>query len=215
MTEKEESQVEILEEKEPEVVEVPSEEETCKDCDPETCDCPDASVEQHEDKPKKGKFFQKKEDASREIITELKATIDDLEQKSLRDKAELINYRKRKDEEVSRMMKYCNENIVKELLGVTDNFERAIAMDDTNLEDEVSKFLSGFKMIYCNLDQILIKYGVAEIPAKDQEFDPSMHQAVLTEHVDGTPPGIIIEVMQKGYTLKDKVIRPSMVKVSE
>lgn len=159
--------------------------------------------------------LSKEEEKSREIIAELKATIDELEQKSLRDKAELINYRKRKDEEVARMMKYCNEDMVKELLGVIDNFERAIGMDDHNLEDEVSKFLSGFKMIYCNLDQILKKYGVSEIETKEQAFDPAFHQAVLTEHADGVEPGMIIEVMQKGYMLKDKVIRPSMVKVSE
>ena len=113
------------------------------------------------------------------------------------------------------MMKYCNEDMVKELLGVIDNFERAIGMDDHNLEDEVSKFLSGFKMIYCNLDQILKKYGVSEIETKEQAFDPAFHKAVLTEHADGVEPGMIIEVMQKGYMLKDKVIRPSMVKVSE
>ena len=70
-------------------------------------------------------------------------------------------------------------------------------------------------MIYCNLDQILTKFGVVEIEAKGKEFDPAFHQAVLTEHVDGVEPGMIIEVMQKGYMLKDKVIRPSMVKVSE
>lgn len=174
----------------------------------------------HDEKTEKKKIKLKKketkeESKSREIIADLKATIDELEQKSLRDKAELINYRKRKDEEVARMMKYCNEDLVKELLGVIDNFERAIDMDDDNLEDEVSKFLAGFKMIYCNLDQILTKFGVVEIEAKGKEFDPAFHQAVLTEHVDGVEPGMIIEVMQKGYMLKDKVIRPSMVKVSE
>ena len=138
----------------------------------------------HDEKTEKKKIKLKKketkqESKSREIIANLKATIDELEQKSLRDKAELINYRKRKDEEVARMMKYCNEDIVKELLGVIDNFERAIDMDDDNLEDEVSKFLAGFKMIYCNLDQILTKFGVVEIEAKGKEFDPAFHQAVL------------------------------------
>ena len=70
-------------------------------------------------------------------------------------------------------------------------------------------------MIYNSLNQILEKFEVKEIEAIDKEFDPSYHQAVMTEKKEGTKPNIIIEVMQKGYTYKDKVIRPAMVKVSE
>ena len=88
-------------------------------------------------------------------------------------------------------------------------------MDDDNLEDEVSKFLAGFKMIYCNLVNILEKYEVKEIEAMGKEFDANFHQAVLTEPRDGVEPGIVIEVLEKGYIYKDKVLRPSMVKVSE
>ena len=81
--------------------------------------------------------------------------IKELEDSLLRSKAEFINYRKRLEEEQSRLLKYCNEDLIKEVLPILDNFERAIKMDDTNLDDEVSKFLSGFKMIYCNLVNIL------------------------------------------------------------
>ena len=133
----------------------------------------------------------------------------------MRDKAEMINYRRRKEEETSKMLKYCNEDLIKQLLPVIDNFERAIKMDDDNLEDEVSKFLSGFKMIYSNLALTLQNFEVKAIDGANKPFDPVYHDAVMTEHRDDLEPGMIIEVLQKGYMLKDRVIRPAMVKVSE
>ena len=139
--------------------------------------------------------------------------IQELEEALLRLQADNVNYRKRKDEEVTKMLKYANEDLVKEILPSIDNFERAIKLDDDNLEDELSKFLEGFKMIYCHLLETLEKYGVKVIDGDNKEFDPIYHQAVLTEK--GEKPGMVIEVLQKGYLLKDKVIRPAMVKVSE
>lgn len=192
------------------------------------CQCNEATMNDHgteeavhdennppigDEKKKKG-FFSKK-DKTQEKIKELEEKVTELEEKALREKAELVNFRRRKEEETARMLKYANEDIVKELLAVVDNFERAIDMDDDNLEDEVSKFLAGFKMIYCNFNTILEKYGVTEIKATNEEFNPNIHQAVIAEHREGVEPGIVIEVLQKGYQLKDKVIRPSMVKVSE
>lgn len=144
-----------------------------------------------------------------------KEKIEELEEALLKLKADNINYRKRKDEEVSKMLEYSNEDIVKDILIVVDNFERAINLDDENLDDELSKFLKGFKMIYCHLIEILEKYEVKPIEGENVPFDPKCHQAVLTEKVEGMEPGTVIDVMQKGYLLKDKVIRPAMVKVSE
>ena len=141
--------------------------------------------------------------------------IKELEDSLLRSKAEFINYRKRLEEEQSRLLKYCNEDLIKEILPILDNFERAIKMDDTNLDDEVSKFLSGFKMIYCNLVNILKSNGVIEIDGNNKPFDPTYHEAIMTEKRDGVEQGMVLEVLQKGYILKDKVIRPAMVKVSE
>ena len=76
-------------------------------------------------------------------------------------------------------------------------------------------FLSGIKIIYSRLISILEKYEVKEIDALNKEFDPTYHQAVLTEKVEGVKPNIVVEVLQKGYMYKDKVIRHTMVKVSE
>lgn len=141
--------------------------------------------------------------------------IKELEEEVLKAKADNINYRKRKDEEVRKMLEYANEDIVKDILPSIDNFERAIDLDDENLDDELSKFLAGFKMIYCHLNSVLEKYDVKVIDDKGKEFNPKLHQAVLTEKVEGMESGLVVEVMQKGYILKDKVIRPAMVKVSE
>lgn len=141
--------------------------------------------------------------------------IKDLQEALLRTQADNVNYRKRKDEEVAKRLEYANEDLVKEILPVVDNFERAISLDDDNLDDELSKFLQGFKMIYCHLVDILNKYDVKAIDGANKPFDPKYHQAVLTEKVDGMESGMVIEVMQKGYLFKDKVIRPAMVKVSE
>lgn len=145
---------------------------------------------------------------------ELENKVKELEDRLLREKAEMINYRKRKDDDVARMLKFGNEDLVTEMLPIIDNFESAIKMDDDNLEDEVSKFLTGFKMIYCNLISILEKYDVKVIDGNNKPFDPTYHQAVIQEKSD-LESGMVIEVLRKGYILKDKVIRPAMVKVSE
>ena len=129
--------------------------------------------------------------------------------------AELQNYKRRKEEETSNLIKYANEDLVKSLLPILDNFERAIKLDDNDLSDEVSKFLSGFKMIYTSFVNILNDIDVKEIEADGLEFDPNFHQAVLTEKDENKPSNVILEVLQKGYTYKDKVIRPAMVKVNE
>lgn len=138
-----------------------------------------------------------------------------LEEKVLYKDAELINYRKRKDEEVSNMLKYAYADIILPILTIVDDIERAIKLDDNVLDDEVSKFLSGIKMIYSRLIKTLNDFEVKEIEALDKEFNPNFHQAVFTAKVDGKEANIVIEVLQKGYMYKDKVIRPSMVKVSE
>ena len=141
--------------------------------------------------------------------------IKELEDELLRSKAEFINYRKRLEDEQVRLLKFCNEDLIKETLPILDNFERAISMDDTNLDDEVSKFLSGFKMIYCNFVNVLKNYGVIEIDGNNKPFDPVYHEAIMTEKRAGVEAGMVLEVLQKGYILKGKVIRPAMVKVSE
>lgn len=140
--------------------------------------------------------------------------IKDLEERLLRIQAETQNYIRRKEEETNRIVKYASEDVIVQLLPVLDNFERAIKGDNSNLTDELSKFLEGFKMIYNSLINILDELGVKEIDTMGKPFDPTYHQAVLTDSDDTKEDGIVLEVLQKGYMLKDKVIRPTLVKVN-
>ena len=164
------------------------------------------------------KKLKKVEAELENVKKELEKTKNELaltQEKALRANAEMMNFKRRKEEETSYMLKYASEDVIKSLLPVIDNFERGIKLDDNDLSDEVSKFLSGFKMIYSNFIGILNKFEVKEIEANGFEFDPNFHQAVLMEHDENKPSGVILEVLQKGYMYKDKVIRPAMVKVNE
>lgn len=138
-----------------------------------------------------------------------------LQEKILRLTAEMQNIKRRNEEEISKICKYEGEELITKLLPIIDNFERAIKLDDNDLSDELSKFLSGFKMIYTNLLSILDSMDVHEISCDGLEFDPNMMQAVLTEKNENKPADVVLEVLQKGYTYKDKVIRVAMVKVNE
>ena len=171
------------------------------------CDCHDKKDKKHPKKEEKNKY--KKE------VEKLKEDMKKLSEDALIAKADLINYRKRKDEELNRMLKFCNEDLIKQILPILDNFERAIKLDDNNLEDEVSKFLEGFKMIYCNMQNVMENFEVKPIDGANKPFDPVYHNAIMVEQREGVEPGMVLEVLQKGYIYKDKVIRPAMVKVSE
>ena len=166
--------------------------------------------EKNKDKKNKNIFNK-----SNKEIEDLKNKVSSLQESLLRNQAELQNYKKRKDEETDKIMKYKDEELIKELLPIIDNFERAIKMDDNDLSDEVSKFLEGFKIIYTNTINILEKFQVKAIEADGVEFDPTYHHAVLTDHDESKPEGVVLEVLQKGYMYKDRVIRPAMVKVNE
>ncbi len=170
-------------------------------------------VEQKNNKPdeKKG-FFKKKEDEEKK---KLENEIASLKDKNLRIQAEMQNMRRRMAEEKAALLKYEGEELIVRLLPTLDNFERAIKMDDTNLEDEVSKFLEGFKMIYGNLSNTLQGFEVVAMDILNKPFDPEFMDAVMTEEVEGVEPNIVVDVLQKGYTYKGKVIRHAMVKVSK
>lgn len=150
--------------------------------------------------------------ASEDVLI-LKNKIENLEEKVRYHQAELINYRKRKDDEVSNMLKYANQDLIMEILPIVDNFERAIKLSE---KDETStKFIEGFKMIYTNLINTLHKFGVNEIKSTGEKFDPKYHEALLIENDNTKEDDIILETLITGYTLKDRVIRPSSVKVNK
>ena len=150
-----------------------------------------------------------------EVIAKLEAENKQLVEKVKLAQAELINYRRRKDEETASILKYANKDLIMELIVLVDNFERAIKLDDNDLSDELSKFLAGFKMMYASLTETLKKFGVEEINRVGEVFDPSLEQALMTDHVDGLEDDAVIEVLLKGYKLKDRVIRPASVKINQ
>ena len=173
-------------------------EECLNKCNDEICECTEESCE-----------------CGNCCSNELEEKVKKLEEALLRNQAELINFKRRKEEETSRLLKYAEEDVMLGFLPILDNIERAINMDDEDLDDEVSKFLEGFKMIYAQIKNLLEKFEVKEIECLNMPFDPTYHQAVFTGKDDNYESGIILEVLQKGYIYKDKVIRPSMVKVNE
>lgn len=139
----------------------------------------------------------------------------ELSDKVLRLTAEMQNMNRRHEQEKSNLYKYDGERLIKQLLPIVDNFERAIRLDDDNLTDELSKFLTGFKMIYTSMVGALKEMGVTEIEALGKEFDPTKMEAIMTTNILEEEQNVVVEVMQKGYMYNDKVIRVAMVKVNE
>lgn len=134
----------------------------------------------------------------------------DLKTKYLRLAADFQNYKRRVEKEKNDIYAYANEKLMVELLNVIDNFDRALAVEsvDTGMKE-------GMEMIFKQLIDVLERCGLEEIPADGQEFDPNCHHAVQTASSDAHCSGQIIRVLQKGYTLNKKVIRPSMVIVAD
>lgn len=125
--------------------------------------------------------------------------------------ADTQNIQKRLNKEFETSKKYRIQGFALDILPALDNLERAI--NDKNVESESYK--KGIEMIYGQLLHALNKEGVEEVESLDLEFDPNFHQAIMTEPKDGVASNTVIEVLQKGYKLKDRILRAAMVKVSE
>ncbi|MDO4719472.1 MAG: nucleotide exchange factor GrpE [Peptostreptococcaceae bacterium] len=139
----------------------------------------------------------------------LRKELEEMKHLAQRTQADFMNYKKRVDKEKKELSALANERIMEELLEVLDNFERALSTETEDLEG----FRQGVEMILKQLKDKLGKFGLAEIEALGADFDPNFHHAVM--QVEGEEPDKVVEVLQKGYVLKEKVIRPSMVQVSK
>lgn len=126
--------------------------------------------------------------------------------------AEFDNYRKRTQKEKEETIKYAAERIVEALLPILDNFERAVNSSKTN--QDFDAFSQGVEMIFKQMQSTLSKEGLNPIESVGQPFDPKLHDAVLQVESEEYPENTVVEELQKGYYLKEKVLRPSMVKVS-
>ena len=156
-------------------------------------------------KQKKNKLVQENE--------ALKKEVENLKDLLLRERAELENFKRRTNEERIKDRKYALTDFLMELIDVIDIFDKAV---NVKTEDEkLKKFLSGFEMVNKTFKQILSNNGVEQIEAIGKPFDPSFHSAIETVQVEGVEPNMVVEEIMTGFTYKDRVLRPSMVKVSE
>lgn len=146
-------------------------------------------------------------------IEGLKNKLDEADNRYLRLQADFDNFRRRSrlDQEASE--KYRAQKLITDLLPALDNFERAMKVEVDN--DQAKSLLQGMDMIYRGIVDALKKEGVEPIETVEKEFNPHLHQAVMQESNENYGSNIIIEEFQKGYLLKDRVIRASMVKVNQ
>ncbi|TXL68022.1 nucleotide exchange factor GrpE [Cerasibacillus terrae] len=144
------------------------------------------------------------------IITEEK---DKLYDRLIRIQAEFDNFKKRTQKEKVAERKYKSEDLATELLPALDNFERALHIEDVN--DEIKGFLDGMSMIYRQLIDVLEGQEITKIETVGKKFDPNLHHAVMQVEDDTVDSDVIVEELQKGYMLADRVIRPAMVKVNK
>ena len=135
----------------------------------------------------------------------------------LRVSAEFDNYKKRQQRDSAEFRKYANESILKELLSVVDNLERALnaGKNDQVGEDDGEGLIKGVEITLSEVMRILHKFGVSPIEALDQPFDPAYHQAVQQDVDDEKPENTVVGELQKGYLFHDRLLRPSMVVVSK
>lgn len=147
-------------------------------------------------------------------VEELKAQLNEMEDKFLRARAEIANITNRNRNEREMLQKYRSQDLGKKLLPAIDNLERALQSEVT--DEQSMNLKKGVEMVLDSLRHSLKEEGIEEIPAMGEYFDPNLHQAVQTmpaseEH----PSDTIVEVLQKGYQLQDRVLRPSMVIVAQ
>ena len=162
-----------------------------------------------EDKKADSEEAEQPEEAQEEKKSEEKeAAEEDSDTRYLRLMADFQNYKKRVEKEKTDIYSYANEKLITEMLDIVDNFERALQQEEIG-----DGFKEGMEMIFKQLSVVLEKSGLAEIAALGEDFDPNFHNAVMTEETEEYESGKVSGVMQKGYTLNGKVIRPSMVKV--
>lgn len=143
-------------------------------------------------------------------LQKLKAERDALIDRLARSQAEFDNARKRAAREQQEYRDYASAEAIKALLPVIDNFERALSA----VPAQNSEFRTGIELIYKQLQDVLLKLGVRRLDAKGQPFDPRMHDAIEMVETDAALDHTVLEELQSGYMLKDRLLRPSMVKVA-
>jgi len=147
-------------------------------------------------------------------LGKLKKDLQECQDKYLRSLAESENARKRLQKEKQEMIQYATQNIIVDFLHPIDHMENALKFTQ-QMSDEVKHWAAGFQMILAQFKDILASNGVKPFVSEGQPFDPHRHEAIESVATEGFPPGIVIEESLRGYSMGDKIIRPSRVKVSK
>lgn len=153
------------------------------------------------------------EELLQEKIEKLEEEVKASEDKYLRLYAEFENFKRRKNQEIETNNIYKSQKVITEILPSLDNLERALQVDSDN--EEVKALRKGVEMVYEGILNVLKTEGVEEVETENVQFDPNIHHAVMQGEENDKESGVILDTFQKGYKLKDRVIRPAMVKVNQ
>jgi molecular chaperone GrpE len=169
-----------------------------------------------DDRPETVEGFQPEEGLT---LEQLQSKLSNAEQKAeenyqkfLRVQADLDNFRRRTRKEKEDQAKYASSGLIEQLLPALDNFERAL--EASKGTQDINSLVKGIEMVFNQVDQALTAEGLEVISSVGEVFDPNVHQAVMQVESEEYESGVVVEELQKGYRLKDKIIRPAMVKVS-
>lgn len=179
-----------------------------RDCNHEEkheCCCHEHEKELKKDKKKKCKENQELEEAKKTIL--------ELQSKLMYTQADNINYRKRKDEETANMLKYANQDLLLDLVGMIENLDRATSVKAES--EESKKIQTGIQMVSNQFKDILKNYGVVEIEALGYPFDSDYMEAMMVGNDPEKPNEMVLEVLMKGYKYKDRVLKHAVVKVNK
>lgn len=146
-------------------------------------------------------------------IASLEAALEAEKDRFIRLSAEFDNYRKRKQREIDEFKKFANEMVFKQFLPVVDNLERAMASAENN--QDIETLLKGVKLTHKEILKVFQDFNVKPVQAENQVFDPNFHQAVTQKETNEVPENTVTDVLQTGYLLHDRLIRPAMVVVSK
>jgi molecular chaperone GrpE len=163
------------------------------------------------------KIINSEDDLLKELEAKLEAKekeAEDTYERLLRISAEFDNYKKRSSREMVEYRKFANQSLIKEMLSVIDNLE--LAMNSTNVHKAIDKdLLQGLEMTYKEILKVFEKFNVKPIDACGQPFDPTFHEAVMQEETNDSPKNTVVNELQRGYMIHDRLLRPSMVVVAK
>jgi len=153
------------------------------------------------------------------VLQSLQAEVESLKDQRLRALAEAENIRRRADKEKADASQYAVTKFARDMLGIADNFARALAAVPAHIRDaadpQVKAVLDGVEATDRQLIQTLERYGVKPVDTSDGKFDPNLHQAIAEVPGNGKPAGAIVDVVQQGYTIGERLLRPAMVTVAK